>query len=260
MDDVRTLLHDSGLNHSFWAEAAAYSIDTCNLIPSRRHLGRIPLEGFSGKRQDISHLRAFGAKCWAKIPTGLGGSKLDPRSVECRFLGYATGRGNYKVQDIVSQRVFVSRDIIFEEGQPDRTSASVGENIPVFDADIIPPADTGTDPIINVDNAQDNVSHQNPVDHDQSIPVVQRRPTRTIQPSQAILKSMEYKEREIADKSEGKDWANNNKHPKANVTIDGLADDHENVIACLNETKASHNIPRSYRHAMATDPDRWMML
>ena len=36
MDDVRTLLNDSGLSHSFWAEAAAYSIDTRNLIPSRR--------------------------------------------------------------------------------------------------------------------------------------------------------------------------------------------------------------------------------
>jgi hypothetical protein len=34
MDDVRTLLHDSGLTHSYWAEGAAYSIDTHNLIPS----------------------------------------------------------------------------------------------------------------------------------------------------------------------------------------------------------------------------------
>ena len=49
MDDVCTLLCDSGLNHSFWAEAAAYSIDTCNLVPSCRHPGQILLEGFSGK-------------------------------------------------------------------------------------------------------------------------------------------------------------------------------------------------------------------
>ena len=28
MDDVRTLLRDSGLGHSFWAEAAAYSVYT----------------------------------------------------------------------------------------------------------------------------------------------------------------------------------------------------------------------------------------
>jgi hypothetical protein len=43
------------------------------------------------------------------------------------------------------------------------------------------------------------------------------------------------------------------------MTINGLPDDHENVIACLNETRASHEIPRSYHHAMATDPDRWMI-
>ena len=39
MDDVRTLLRDSGLSHSYWAEAAAYSINTRNLIPSRHHQG-----------------------------------------------------------------------------------------------------------------------------------------------------------------------------------------------------------------------------
>ena len=147
MDDVRTLLRDSGLGHSYWAEAAAYSIDTRNLIPSRRHPSAIPLQSFSGERQDVSHLRVFGAKCWAKIPTSqgfqvTGGSKLDARSVECRLLGYATGSGNYKVQDVTSRRVLVSRDVVFEEGHPRRTtSASVGEI--TFDTDIasndIPP-------------------------------------------------------------------------------------------------------------------------
>lgn len=274
MDDVRTLLKDSGLSHSFWAEAAAYSIDTRNLIPSRRHPGKIPLEVFTKKRQDVSHLRVFGAKCWAKVPTALGGSKLDPRSVECRLLGYATGRGNYKVQNVTSHRVFVSRDVIFEEGQPHRTSASVGENIPVFETNTEdnPPADKGPDPAIidahahhdSVDPVQsaDITAHHNPVNQQNVItahqnpvnPVIsveQRRSTRTTQPSRVGLQSMEYKARETAGKNEGKEWAN--------VTIDGLVNDHEGVIACLNETKASHNIPRSYRHAMATDPDRWMI-
>ncbi len=92
-----------------------------------------------GKRQDVSHLRVFSAKCWAKIPTVhgsqvTGGSKLDPRGVECRLLGYAGGHGNYKVQNVESNRVFVSWDVIFEEGHPHRMSPSVGENdIPLFD-------------------------------------------------------------------------------------------------------------------------------
>jgi len=140
MDDVRTLLCDSGLGHSYWAEAASFSVHTRNLILLRRHPGKIPLESFMGKRQDVSHLRVFSAKCWAKIPTVhgsqvTGGSKLDPRGVECQLLGYAGGHGNYKVQNVEFNRVFISRDVIFEEGHPHRMSPSVGENdIPLFDA------------------------------------------------------------------------------------------------------------------------------
>jgi hypothetical protein len=123
IDDVCTLINDSGLEHSYWAEAAAYSIYMRNLIPSRCVPGCIPLELFTKRRHGVGHLQVFGVKCWAKIPTvhGLqvtGGSKLDPRSVECRFLGYATGTGNYKVQNVSTRRTFVSRDLVFEEGQP----------------------------------------------------------------------------------------------------------------------------------------------
>jgi len=138
MDDICTLLRDSGLGHSYWAEAASYLIDTCNLIPSCCHPGKIPLESLTGKRQDVSHLHIFSARCWAKIPTigsvqVTGGSKLDPRTVECRFLRYASGGGNYKVQDSAFQHVFVSCDVIFEEGQPHRTLPSVEEiNVPLF--------------------------------------------------------------------------------------------------------------------------------
>jgi hypothetical protein len=166
MDGVHTLLCDSGLGHSYWAEAAAFSIDTRNLIPSWRHPGKIPLESFSGKHQDISHLRTFEAKCWAKIPTvnGVlisGGSKLDHQGVECRLLGYATGNGNYKVQDSLSHHVFVSWDVIFEEGQPHCTLLSLGENIPLFDALVdaldVPLDDTTSEPTNQPD-------HDNPRD------------------------------------------------------------------------------------------------
>ena len=91
IDDICTLLHDSGLSHSYWAEAASYSVFSRNLIPSCHHPGTIPLQAFTGHCQSVSHLRVFGAKCWAKVPTVngtqvTGGSKLDPRGIECCFL------------------------------------------------------------------------------------------------------------------------------------------------------------------------------
>ena len=164
MDDVRTLLSDSGLSHSYWAEAAAFSVETRNLIPSRRHPSLIPLESFSGKRQDVSHLRVFGSRCWAKIPTVngalvTGGSKLNERGVECRFLGYAGGRGNYKVQGAESRQVFVSRNVIFEEGQPHRTSPIVGENIPLFDVVTPDDGEANNRETNNHDNKHDDLNN-----------------------------------------------------------------------------------------------------
>ena len=46
--------------------------------------------------------------------------------------------------------------------------------------------------------------------------------------------------------------------PKASITIDCHEDDHD-IIACLPNTKTSHQIPHSFKHAMATDPDWWMV-
>ena len=270
IEDVRTLLHDSGLSHSYWAEAAAYSITVRNLIPSRRNPGRIPLESFTGKRQNLAHLRVFGSKCWAKIPTihgaqVTGGSKLDPRSIECRFLGYSSGTGNYKVQDIVTRRTYVSRDVIFEEGKPRRTTASVGEQIPLFDTNFVDTApitladrrDPEPEPVTT--NTPD-ISVQ---PRSQSIPVTSipeepRRSTRAPNPSNAGLQSTEYRQREVLSKNEGQDWAID-KRPRASHVLDGQSVDNENFIACLTDTKASHFIPRNYREAMSTDSKRWMI-
>ena len=265
IDDVRTLLRDSGLGHSYWAEAAAFSIDTRNLIPSRRHPGCIPLESFSGKRQGVAHLRVFGAKCWAKIPSAHGGSKLDPRSSECQLLGYASGGGNYKVQDVDTRHVFVSRDVVFEEGLPRRTSTSVGEQlqIPLFDADITTAGPVSTiindGPAVPVNHntaSVDQTIHQRVIP---AIPIEQRRSTRRSQPSQAGLQSAEYRQRENTERGEGHDWATDCRNPRASCTIaDWSTPDLDNIFACLTDSKVSHHIPRSYRHAISTDPDRWM--
>lgn len=252
IDDVRTLLHDSELGHSYWAEATSYSIDTRNLIPSRRHPGKIPMELFTGKRQSVAHVRVFGSKCWAKVPTIHGaqvtrGSKLDPRSVECRLLGYASGAGNYKVQDVATRRIYVSRDVVFDESRCRRTLASVGEQqtpqqIPLFDANILSPlAKHDPDPTtINDANTNQSVVDQQHA----TIPVEPRQSTCAPQPSTASLHSVEYQTREVAGKNEGQDWATNDKRPKTSLamTID-CPEDHENIVACLTDTKALHHIP-----------------
>ena len=70
---------------------------------------------------------------------------------------------------------------------------------------------------------------------------------------------MEYQMREVTGKGEGQDWATNRKRPIASLAVDSESLDYDDIIACLTETKASHYIPCSYRHAIATDPERWMV-
>ena len=85
----------------------------------------------------------------------------------------------------------------------------------------------------------------------------QRRSGRAPQPSNAGLESLEYRQREATGKTEGQEWATNQRRPQASITIGSTLDD-EDFIACFADTKASHFIPRSYRQAMEVDPDRWM--
>jgi Reverse transcriptase (RNA-dependent DNA polymerase) len=50
----------------------------------------------------------------------------------------------------------------------------------------------------------------------------------------------------------------NTKNPKVSMAINCLDDD--NVFACLTDTKSSHHIPCFFKHAIATDKERWMLL
>jgi hypothetical protein len=211
----------------------------------------------------------------------MGGSKLDPQGVECHLLGYADGNGNYKVQDVVTRRVFVSRDVIFEEGQPHRTSSSVGKNetesIPLSlfetnlneptlddkkdpDGPVDQPSSTpiSQTPILGNDVADpgDNANHRNVTDNAeaQQVPAL-RRSNRIPKPSRVGLQSKEYQQQEMASLGEEQDWT----PAHASVATDNIPAERPEDITCLAEMKATHKIPHSYCHAMATDPDRWMV-
>ena len=148
-------------------------------------------------------------------------------------------------------------------------TASVGEQhhqIPLFDANpgiaSTPLASAEHVPAINVpDQTPDLIVNPivNQIDRQANTPEP-RRSARVPQPSQARLQSMEYQRHEITERDEGQDWANDHRRPQALAAIDWSITDHEDFIVCLlTETKASHHIPRSYQHAIATDLDRWMV-
>jgi len=116
LDSACTALAESGLALKYWAEAVLTVVYVWNFIPSSRNPGNIPGEIWTGRRQDVVHLRPFGATVYAHIPSDLNLSKLFPRSVKVSLLEYY-GHNGYKLLERSTGTIFKSRDIIFEEGE-----------------------------------------------------------------------------------------------------------------------------------------------
>jgi hypothetical protein len=59
-------------------------------------------------------LKTFGCACWPNLRP-YNSHKLQPRSLQCVFLGYNLLHHSYKCLHIPTSRLYISRDVIFLE-------------------------------------------------------------------------------------------------------------------------------------------------
>lgn len=115
MDCVRSLLLTAKVDKKFWAEALSTAVYIRNRVISRSLPPNItPHHRWMGKTPNVSHLRVFGSKCWYVIPKHKL-KKLDARSREGLMMGYSTQSKGYKIWDLESRKMIVSRDVTFNE-------------------------------------------------------------------------------------------------------------------------------------------------
>ena len=110
-EGVRTLLNETKLLKYFWVDVVHTICYTLNKVLIRPILKKTPYELYKGRKLNISHLRAFGCKCFV-----LNNGKAI-------FLGYSLHSKTY--------RVFNKRTLIVEESVNvvyDETSSFVQEN------------------------------------------------------------------------------------------------------------------------------------
>ena len=81
------MLHDQGLPIHLWAEACNTTLYVQNHCPDRIIGMSTPLEVFSGKRADISHLRIFGSPVYFHV-TKNARKKLESTAEVGIFVGY----------------------------------------------------------------------------------------------------------------------------------------------------------------------------
>lgn len=64
-----SLLVDSGLPLEFWAEAMDTANYIRNRLPTKSQIGElVPEEAWTGKKQDVSHMKVFGSIVSVLIP------------------------------------------------------------------------------------------------------------------------------------------------------------------------------------------------
>lgn len=107
------LLADANMTKLYWGEAVMTAAYLQNRLPSRVVKGT-PFELWTGRKSDIKHLRVFGCEAYVHIPD-VKRSKLDPKAVKLRFVGYSEDHKGYRFLDPTTNRITISRDAKFLE-------------------------------------------------------------------------------------------------------------------------------------------------
>ena len=166
------MLFNAGLPPSFWDYAVEYAVYIQNRVPHKSLGMKSPIDVFEGKEVDpevrLRYVRTFGCEAFVFIPKDQR-RKMEKRAKRAIFLGIDTVAKGWRFYGVESQKVFVARDVIFnesvypwkiqgmfsnplfmEKGQSQEPAAHqmVGEYVPLFpNSDTrkgTPPSNTGS--------------------------------------------------------------------------------------------------------------------
>lgn len=111
---AQALLFQSYIPITYWGDCVQIALHLINRTPSLVSSNKTPFEILNGKKPSYTHLRAFGCLCCCSTSFS-NRNKLSPRARACLFLGYPQGYKGYKLLDLESKKIFISRHVIFHE-------------------------------------------------------------------------------------------------------------------------------------------------
>jgi histone deacetylase 1/2 len=110
------LLAHASMPVKYWDEAFQTAVYLINRLPTRVIDNATPLERLLGSKAKPNYdlLKFFGCACWPRLRP-YNNRKLSFRSKECVFIGYNTDHKGYRCLDVDTGRVYLSRDVVFDE-------------------------------------------------------------------------------------------------------------------------------------------------
>ena len=124
------MIAHAGLSNIFWAEAISAAAYVRNRLPTMVLKEReTPYERWYGRKPDVSHFRVFGCMAYAHVPD-CERRKLDTKSKKMRFVGYSLTSKGYRLFDEMNQKLYIRRDVEFNESDFGQTSAVTTEPDP----------------------------------------------------------------------------------------------------------------------------------
>ena len=111
---ARTLMFHMNMPKRHWGDAVTTACYLINKLLTKVLVGKSPQEVLTNSKPSIHHLKIFGCVCYVHVPGELR-NKLEPKGLKCVFVGYSPSQKGYKCFHPPSNRVYVSRDVIFTE-------------------------------------------------------------------------------------------------------------------------------------------------
>ena len=108
----RTMLIAAGLDHRFWAQAVICSTYLLNITNTCEATGKTAFETIYKVPPNYKNLRPFGSRCYF-YKKFIERSKFSPRGFEGIMLGYTERIDGYRVLEVGTQTIHVTKDVRF---------------------------------------------------------------------------------------------------------------------------------------------------
>ena len=109
-DMATWFVHAKHLPPYLCAEEVNYTFYLQNRVLHNSLVGVTPFESLNGYNPNVSHLRSFGSKSWARIPLDKR-KAFQAQSSKCILLGYAEDAKDYKLMEFSSRICFTERSV-----------------------------------------------------------------------------------------------------------------------------------------------------